>query len=134
MPKMTLEDLRKLRDTKRGEIQKRESEGKTVEIVVGMSTCGIAAGAKDALNTFLDCIDKHHLNHVVVKQTSCMGLCSVEPTVRVSVPGMPVTLYGNVDSDTARAIVEQHVLEKRLINEHVFDEPSIDMLDKSGGK
>ncbi len=130
MPKMTLDDLRSLRDKKRNEMQKRETEGKTIEIVVGMSTCGIAAGAKDALDVFLDEIDRHHLQNVVVKQTSCMGLCSVEPTVRVSVPDMPVTLYGEVDKATAKQIIEQHVLEKRLINEHIFDEPSIDMLNQ----
>ncbi len=134
MPKMTLEELRKLRDTKRTEIQKRESEGKTVEIVVGMSTCGIAAGAKEALDAFLDSVEKHHLSNVVIKQTSCMGLCAVEPTVRVTVPGMPVTLYGKVDRETAKAIMEQHVLEKRLINEHVYDEPSVDMLGQTEGK
>ena len=61
MPKLTLDDLRKLREEKKHEIEKRETEGKDIEIVIGMGTCGIAAGAKDSLEAFLKEIDKQKL-------------------------------------------------------------------------
>ncbi len=128
MPKMTLEELRKLREKKKKEIEKRNTEGKSIQIVVGMSTCGIAAGAKETLDAFLNEVEQKQLSNVVVKQTSCMGLCAVEPTVRVIVPNMPTTLYGKVDTKVAQRIVEEHLLEHRLVSEHVYDEPSVDLI------
>ena len=57
-----------------------------------------------------------------------MGLCYVEPTVEVKVPGMPDTIYGNVDADTARRIVRKHILGGKLVNEHIFDRPAKDII------
>ena len=128
MAKMTLEDLRKLRDSKKGELVKRDTEGKDIHIIIGMGTCGIAAGAKDSLEAFLDEIEKHKIDNVTVKQTGCMGLCSVEPTVEVKVPGMPDTIYGNVDGKTARDIVNEHILKGKLVDNHIFDRPAKDIV------
>lgn len=80
---MTLEELRKLREAKQQAMQKRDTNGKDVQIIVGMGTCGIAAGAKVVLDEFLDELDKKHISDVTVTQTGCMGLCYVEPTVEV---------------------------------------------------
>ena len=128
MAKMTLEELRKLRENKKGELDKRETEGKDIHIIIGMGTCGIAAGAKESLESFLDEIEKHKIENVTVKQTGCMGLCYVEPTVEVKVPGMPDTIYGNVDGDTARLIIKEHVLGGRLVDNHIFDKPAKDIV------
>lgn len=130
MAKMTLEELRKLRDNKKNEIQKRVLEGKEVEIIVGMGTCGIAAGAKDALDAFLAQIDSNSLSNVVVKQTGCMGFCNYEPTVEVRVPGMPATIYNKVSPEVAKKIVTEHIIEKKLVSEYVFDKPSIDIINQ----
>lgn len=128
MAKMTLEELRKLRNSKKGELDKRDSEGKSIHIIIGMGTCGIAAGAKDSLDAFLDEIEKHELTNVTVKQTGCMGLCYVEPTVEVKVPGMPDTIYGNVDGNTAREIVTEHIMAGKLVDNHIFDRPAKDIV------
>ena len=73
MGKMTLEELRKLRESKQSELKKRDSEGKDIQIIVGMGTCGIAAGAKDTLDAFLFELDKTNLvNSVVIRQTGCI--------------------------------------------------------------
>ncbi len=130
MAKVTLEELRKLRENKKTEIQKRVLEGKEVEIIVGMGTCGIAAGAKDALDAFLSQIDANALTDVVVKQTGCMGFCNYEPTVEVRVPGMPATVYNKVNADIAKRIVSEHIIEKKLVSEYVFDRPSIDIINQ----
>ena len=98
MAKMTLEQLRQMRDNTKHEMQRREVEGKEVQVIVGMGTCGIAAGAKQTLDGFLDSIKKHNLTNVTVKQTGCMGLCYKEPTVEIRVPQVPHTIYGNVDA------------------------------------
>ncbi|MDC7245724.1 MAG: (2Fe-2S) ferredoxin domain-containing protein [Sphaerochaetaceae bacterium] len=133
MAKMTLQELRKLRDTKKSEIQKRVVDDKDTQIIVGMGTCGIAAGAKEVLDAFLKELDEHNLNSVVVTQTGCMGLCYVEPTVEVISPGMPSVIYGKVDVEVAKTIVKEHIMGNKLVTDHVFDRPSADIL-KDGGK
>ncbi|MFA5659761.1 MAG: (2Fe-2S) ferredoxin domain-containing protein, partial [Oscillospiraceae bacterium] len=95
MSKLTLDDLRKMRESLKKDMDKRDSE-KDVRIVVGMGTCGIAAGAKRTLDAFIEELDKRNLKNVAVKQTGCMGNCNVEPTVEIFMPDMPTTLYGNV--------------------------------------
>ncbi|MDR1893630.1 MAG: (2Fe-2S) ferredoxin domain-containing protein [Spirochaetales bacterium] len=128
MAKMTLEDLRKLRETKKSDLERRSLEGKDIEIIIGMGTCGIAAGAKVSLEAFLSAIDAAGLKNVTVKQTGCMGLCYVEPTAEIRVPGMPDTIYGKVDADTAREIVETHLVKKKLVENHIFDRPAADVI------
>ncbi|HOD11714.1 MAG TPA: (2Fe-2S) ferredoxin domain-containing protein [Candidatus Omnitrophota bacterium] len=127
MGKLTLDDLRKMRESLKNEMDKRDGE-KDIRIVVGMGTCGIAAGAKKTLEAFIEDLDKRSLKNVSVKQTGCMGNCNVEPTVEVFMPEMPATLYGNVSADVARKIVQKHILERTLLNDHIQDKPSIDIV------
>lgn len=133
MAKMTLEDLRKLREDKKKALNKRDIEGKNAQIVVGMGTCGIAAGAKEALDAFIKAVDENNLDTVMVTQTGCMGLCYVEPTVEVIVDGMPNVIYGNVNAAVAEQIVKDHVMNKRMVSDHVFDRPAADII-QNGGK
>jgi len=128
MAKMTLEDLRKLREQKKGELNRRDTEGKDVEIIIGMGTCGIAAGAKECLDAFLAEIKAEGLENVVVKQTGCMGLCYVEPTIEIHAPEMPDTIYGKVDADVVKQIVHEHIIGKTLVNNHIFDRPAADII------
>ena len=94
-----------------------------------MGTCGIAAGAKDSLDSFLKVLDERGLDRVSVTQTGCMGLCYVEPTVEVLMPDMPDTIYGKVDAEVARKIVETHIIGKELLDDHVFDRPAADITE-----
>ncbi len=128
MAKMTLEDLRKLREEKKKAIEKRDVSENNITVIIGMGTCGIAAGAKDSLDAFLDEIDKKNLDHITVRQTGCMGLCYVEPTVEIRAAGMPDTIYGKVDAETARKIVDEHIINKKLVNNHIYDKPSTDII------
>jgi len=133
MAKMTLEELRKLRDKKKVEIKKRDVSDRDTHIIVGMGTCGIAAGGKVVLDTFLRELDSRHLDNVIVTQTGCMGLCYVEPTVEVISPGMPPVIYGKVDASVVKRIIDEHVVGKQMVSDHVFDRPSADII-KDGGK
>lgn len=127
MAKLTLADLKKIRDEQNKEMTRRDTD-KDIQVVVGMGTCGIAAGAKDTFSAFIDELDKSNISDVVVKQTGCMGFCAIEPTVRVIVPGMPDTIYNKVSADVARKIVKDHIIGKKLVDEHVSDNPSRDIL------
>ncbi|MFP4562304.1 MAG: (2Fe-2S) ferredoxin domain-containing protein [Spirochaetia bacterium] len=129
MAKMTLEELRKLRASKKKEINRRDVSDKKTQIIVGMGTCGIAAGAKDTLNTFLDELDDEDMQNIVIKQSGCMGLCYAEPTVEIISPEMPTVIYGKVDSEIAKKIIRKHIHGKVLINDHIYDRPAIDIVE-----
>lgn len=129
MAKMSLEELRKLRDTKKSDLRKREVDGKEIQVIVGMGTCGIAAGAKESLDAFLAALDSDNLaDKVVVRQTGCMGLCHSEPTVEVVVPGMPTVIYGKVDAALAKEIVKKHIIGKELLDGSILDRPAADIM------
>ena len=129
MAKMTLEELRKLRESTQQQIKKREIDGKTAQIIVGMGTCGIAAGAKETLDAFVKEIDAKDMGgSVIIRQTGCMGLCHNEPTVEVVMAGMPNIIYGRVDAATAREIVEKHLVKKQLLEDRILDRPARDIL------
>ena len=128
MSKMTLEDLRKLRETKKQEAAQRDTEGKKTLVIVGMGTCGIAAGAKEVLDAMLVELKKVGNDNVIIRQAGCMGLCHVEPTIEVRTPGIPDTIYGRVDEDVARKIVRQHIVDGHLVNKHVYDKPAADII------
>ena len=126
---MTLEELRKLRDNKKTDIQRREAEGKEIQVIVGMGTCGIAAGAKQTLDSFINALDENKLvDQVLVRQTGCMGLCHSEPTVEVISPGMPGVIYGNVDAAVAKEIVTKHLMGRELVENHILNRPAADIL------
>lgn len=127
---MNLDELRKLREEKKKEFSRRETADKTAKIIVGMGTCGIAAGAKETYDTLIDEIEKNAVDGISITQTGCMGLCYAEPTVEVLMPGMPDIVYGNIDKDAAKNIVTKHVLGKELVEEHILDKRSVDIVER----
>ena len=129
MAKMTLDELRKLRDSTKSDLRRREVEGKEIQVIVGMGTCGIASGAKLTLDAFIKALDENKLiESVLVRQTGCMGLCHSEPTVQVIVPGMPAVIYGMVNGETAKEIVSKHIIGRQLLNKCILDKPAADII------
>ncbi|MFW5712846.1 MAG: (2Fe-2S) ferredoxin domain-containing protein [Spirochaetota bacterium] len=131
---MTLEELRKLREEQKKSLSRRSTDNKDIQIIVGMGTCGIAAGAKETLDAFIEELEEQELSSVKVTQTGCMGLCYVEPTVEVIMPDMPDVIYGKVDPEIARKIIRKHVLNKTMVNDHVFDRPAADIVEEGGNQ
>ena len=112
----SLEELAKIRDEAKKLTGLREShEG--VKVVVGMGTCGIAAGARETLMAFLDELGKRNIQDVVVTQTGCVGLCDQEPFVEIYIPGKSKVTYGKVTPERARQIVANHVVNGKVVNE-----------------
>ncbi|MBR2940538.1 MAG: (2Fe-2S) ferredoxin domain-containing protein [Kiritimatiellae bacterium] len=128
MAKLTLDDLRKMRGEKQKAMEMREGTNKDVQVIVGMGTCGIAAGAKDTFAALVDTLTEKGLTNVLIRQTGCMGLCHSEPTVEVIAPDMPPIIYGHVDAATAKEIVEKHIVGKELVDSKICDRPSIDII------
>lgn len=118
----SLEDLMKIREESLKRVQLREAgeaEGDIVELLVGMATCGIAAGARDAMSALLDEIEKQGLENVRVVQVGCLGYCHSEPTVQVNMPGEDPIIYGRVTADRAREIVQKYVMNKEILEDAV---------------
>jgi len=114
---------------KKTDLKRRDVEGKEIQIIVGMGTCGLAAGAKGVVDTFLRLLGEHNLvEGVLVRQTGCMGLCSVEPTVEIAVPGMPAVVYGPVDETIAETIVSKHIIGRELLDDLIRDKPAADIV------
>lgn len=89
-------------------------------IKVGMSSCGIAAGAEDVFNFFVEEVRKRNLQ-IEIKKCGCAGMCYAEPLVEVSVEGLPSVIYGTVNKDLATKILEKHVISKMLVNDYIFE-------------
>ena len=128
MGKFDLKHLQKLREEKKGEVHKRPEKG---EIIIGMATCGIAAGAKETKAAIEDELKKHGLDTtVLVRSAGCLGFCYAEPTVEVRMAGLPYAIYGDVDTSVARQIVQQHIIGKKILEEHAYDKPADDVFEK----
>lgn len=120
----SMEDLKKIREEHKNKINLRqhsESGTDTIEILVGMATCGITAGARETLNAFMEEIGKEGLSNTKLVTVGCIGYCHSEPTVQVNLPGKKPVLYGNVKKDKVHEIVEKHikggqVVEKLVLN------------------
>ena len=100
----------------------------TLQVLVGMGTCGIAAGAKAAFQALEKSIADQGLQ-VELKQTGCLGLCFSEPTVEVKDADGTSTVYGNVDAAFANKIASEHLTTGKALSENVFETPSADLFD-----
>jgi len=127
MPKISLSDLEAIRKRSRAALVS-SSTTDTIKILVGLGTCGVAAGARATFAAFNEECAAAGVTNVAITQTGCIGQCQNEPTVEVCVPGMPPVIYGKVDAATAKTIVRKHVVEKALVDGHIFDRPSPDVI------
>ncbi len=106
----SLEELMAIRDKARAAMTDREGNGDAIRIVVGMATCGIAAGARPVLNAFVDEIAKRGLKNVTVAQTGCIGMCQFEPIVEVFAPGKEKVTYVKMSPEKVPEIVANHIV------------------------
>lgn len=89
-------------------------------IKVGMSTCGIAAGAEEVFKILVEEAKKRNIS-VAIKKCGCIGMCAAEPLLEINIEGMPRVIYGRVDKEVAIHILEEHIHNKRLVNDHIYD-------------
>ena len=115
----SLDDLKKIREEA---LQKREIKTApgSIQIIVGMGTPGIAAGARETLKAILAVIEEKHLTNITVRQTGNMGMDSWEPIVQVVVGEAPMVTYGKVTPYVAREIMEKHVIGGKIVNDSVI--------------
>ena len=99
---------------------RREDASKLVRVVVGMGTCGIAAGARDVVLAFMEEADKRAMSNVTIAQTGSMGQCQLEPMVEVFVHGQDKVTYVHVTPEKARRIMEEHIVNGNPVQEYTI--------------
>ena len=117
----SLEELKAIRMRMQGQRGMREegNENQT-RVVVGMATCGIAAGARPVLNKFAELVQERGVKDTVVTQTGCIGICKYEPIVEIYEPGKPKVTYVHMDAEKAEEVVNRHLLGGQVVKEYVI--------------
>jgi NADP-reducing hydrogenase subunit HndB len=116
----SLEDLKRVREEALQKRQAKTLSGQK-EVIVGMGTVGIAAGARETLKAILDYIEQEGLTDIIVRQTGNIGLDSLEPIVQVVIGEQPKITYAKVNSEVAQKIMKQHVVEGAVVKEFVVE-------------
>lgn len=118
----SIEELQKIRQNAKDKLELRstaESEDRII-IRVGMATCGIASGARETMKAIIDELAKQNITNVSVTQTGCMGYCAEEPIIEVVSNEIPSVIYGHVDEARAREIVNEHIVNGRLVQNAII--------------
>lgn len=97
---------------------RKDAEG--TRVVVGMATCGIAAGARPVLTAFMDEVSKRNLQNVIVAQTGCIGVCRLEPIVEVYKPGEEKVTYVKMTPDMVGRVVTEHIVNGKVVDEYTI--------------
>ena len=110
-----LSDLRKIKESCADLTSSRTTDNKT--IVIGMGTCGIAAGAREIMNEVINELQKRGISDVAVQTTGCIGMCQREPLLDVIIPGKERITYGNVSNEDVQRIIAEHVVNGRIVQD-----------------
>ena len=116
----SLEELKAIRDRVENQMDLRNDNDNDTRIVIGMATCGIAAGARPVLNEFLQEINKRGLSGVTVTQTGCIGMCRLEPIVEIFKPGEEKVTYVKMTPDKVAKVVTEHIVNGRPVMEYTI--------------
>ena len=117
----SLQELAAIRDKMKQQAMQRDAvDTGDTRIVVGMATCGIAAGARPVLNTLMEDVASRNLSNVKVVQTGCIGMCRLEPIVEVFVPGKEKVTYVKVTPEIAKKIVAEHIVNGNVVADYVI--------------
>lgn len=116
----SLAELQEIRNRTLNGMTMRKDGAEAVRIVVGMATCGIAAGARPVMSALVEEINKRNLQHVTVSQTGCIGVCRLEPIVEVMVPGEEKVTYVKMTPEKAVKVVQEHIVNNKVVTEYTI--------------
>lgn len=116
----SLQELAAIRDKMKQTVATREASHDNIRVVVGMATCGIAAGARPVLNAFTEEVAKRELHNVTVTQTGCIGICQYEPVVEIYVPGEEKVTYVKMNPNMVEKIVSEHIVGGKAVAEYTI--------------
>ncbi len=117
----SVEELKAIRDRVKNTVHlRKEDSADNIRVVVGMATCGIAAGARPVLAAFTEEVAKRGLQNVMVTQTGCIGICQYEPVVEVFEPSGEKTTYVKMTPDKVARIVTEHLVNGKAVEEYTI--------------
>ncbi len=116
----SLAELQAIRDRARAQVDLREKSDDNIRVLVGMATCGIAAGARPVMLAFVDEVAKRQLKNVTVTQTGCIGICQYEPVVEVVAPGKEKVTYVKMTPEKALRVVNDHLVNGNVVTEYTI--------------
>ena len=114
----SLEELAALRERMKNNVAMRQDNSTATRVVVGMATCGIAAGARPVLTAFVEEVNRRNLKDVVVTQAGCIGMCKLEPIVEVFQPGKEKVTYVKMTPEKVSRIVTEHLVNGNPVTEY----------------
>lgn len=113
----TIEELNAIREKAKADMTLREDNTEVIRVVVGMATCGIAAGARPVLTGFVEEVARRKLNNVAVSQTGCIGMCKYEPIVEIVEQGKEKVTYVRMTAERVARIVNDHLVNGNIVTE-----------------
>lgn len=116
----SMAELEAIRQKTLENIAMRKEVHDAARVVVGMATCGIAAGARPVLAKFVEEVEKRQLAHVMVTQTGCIGICKLEPVVEIYVPGQEKVTYVKMTPEKAAKVVTDHLVNGQVVTEYTI--------------
>ena len=116
----TLAELKAIRDRMQNQVGLRAEDHNHIRVVVGMATCGIAAGARPVLQRLTEEVAKRGLKNVTVAQTGCIGICQYEPVVEVFENGKEKVTYVKMTEDKIAQVVAEHLVNGNPIVEYTI--------------
>ena len=116
----SLSELQEIRNRMLGNVTLRKEGSDEVRVVVGMATCGIAAGARPVMAAFVEELAKRNLTNVTVAQTGCIGVCRLEPIVEIIAPGAEKVTYVKMTPEKARRVVAEHIVNGQIVSEYTI--------------
>ena len=116
----TISELNAIRDRIKPSITLRKEDHAGTRIIVGMATCGLAAGARDTLLAFVEEVAEAKLPDVMISQTGCAGLCRLEPIVEITTPNEDKVTYVKVKPDMVPRIVKEHLINHKVVAEYTI--------------
>ena len=114
----SLAELAELREKMKTDTSLRRDDTDDTRVLVGMATCGIAAGARPVLAAFVEEIEKRQIKNVKVTQTGCIGICKLEPIVEIVAPGQGIVTYVRMTADMVSKVVVEHLVNGRPVIEY----------------
>lgn len=117
----SLAELQAIKAKMQSQVDIRNEAHAATRVVVGMATCGIAAGARPVLKAMSDLVQEHNISDISVTQTGCIGLCQYEPIVEVTTPKDGKVTYINMDAEKAKKVVEQHLIRGLVVSEYTVN-------------
>jgi (2Fe-2S) ferredoxin len=123
MPKLTIEDLKKLRDETQRQRRQRDGTARAT-VNMHMGTCGISAGARQVMTALIEALEKKGISDVIVLTSGCAGLCAREPMATVTLSGGTPVKYADLTAEKITRILDEHIVHGKVVTEYAIGQGS----------